>query len=201
MNCTAYSAGICTFRKDTFSFFVCVRKQLVEMPWRAEMLWALCHWKCHSIHREKAAIPHPPAANHQPNLLMPHTITLGYIIMPPWAKDTFTMPVVIRNKLYYTHRQWFMNIFYKGCVGSLSPSNPLISLKQRHREGEADGDFGGLCIWVERWCWSCRVIPAEVLKLDERNRKQKGGVQGAMVKVSEFPDAVNCLWNVSPWLH
>lgn len=79
-----------------------------------------------------------------------HTLLNGYMIMPRTATDTFITPVVIRNKPHYTQSLWFMINIRKGCGGSSSPSNPLISLNKKNREGEEDGGplRGNVCICV-----------------------------------------------------
>lgn len=118
----------------------------------------------------------------------------GYMIMSHRAADTFITSVVIRNKPHYTQRLWFMINIHKGCGGSSSPSNPLISLNKKNRAGKE----GGGAVWWGKVCVGCGA--AGTFR-SWHGKWDEGDGKSAIFKAPVFPGGVNCLWNFSQWLH
>lgn len=118
------------------------------MPQRAGLPWALWHWNV--MLRGKRLGHLKPTLTYY----MHASLSPGYMIMSHRAADTFIRPVVIRNKPHYTQRLWFVINIHKGCGGSSSPSNPLISLNKKNGAGREDGNMcvgGGAAGTFRSW--------------------------------------------------
>lgn len=127
LNGCTHAPHICS--ENTHLACLCVCKQLLEMPWRAGLPWALWHGKCHGTGGRSRSGGGNTSSTHcrTPAHLCCTTYThalaplLGCTITPHRAANTFIMPVVIRNKAHYAQRRLFMNNICKGCGGSSAP--------------------------------------------------------------------------------